>query len=72
MKVKVNKLGVTEPQTLYLCYNAPNNAPIAQETIDMAKTADVARLDTPGERPLFSRQLPTPMQSFPFRRFGQA
>jgi beta-glucosidase-like glycosyl hydrolase len=42
MKVKVNKLGVTEPQTLYLCYNAPNNAPIAQETIEMAKTADVA------------------------------
>ncbi|HNW49801.1 MAG TPA: glycoside hydrolase family 3 C-terminal domain-containing protein [Prolixibacteraceae bacterium] len=42
MKVKVNKLGVTEPQTLYLCYSAPNNAPIAQETIDMAKSADVA------------------------------
>ena len=42
MKVKVNKLGVTEPQTLYLCYNAPNNAPIAQETIDMAKAANVA------------------------------
>jgi beta-glucosidase-like glycosyl hydrolase len=41
MKVKVNKLGVAEPQTLYLCYSAPNNAPIAQETIDMAKTADV-------------------------------
>lgn len=42
MKVKVNKLGVTEPQTLYLCYNAPNNAPIDQETINMAKSADVA------------------------------
>jgi beta-glucosidase-like glycosyl hydrolase len=42
MKVKVNKLGVTEPQTLYLCYNAPNNSPIAQETIDMAKSAEVA------------------------------
>ncbi|MFA9390375.1 MAG: glycoside hydrolase family 3 C-terminal domain-containing protein [Prolixibacteraceae bacterium] len=42
MKVKVNKLGVTEPQTLYLCYNAPNNSPIDQETIDMAKLADVA------------------------------
>jgi len=42
MKVKVNKLGVTEPQTLYLCYSAPNNTPIAQETIDMAKSADVA------------------------------
>jgi beta-glucosidase-like glycosyl hydrolase len=42
MKVKVNKLGVTEPQTLYLCYNAPDNTPIAEETIDMAKSADVA------------------------------
>ncbi|MDA3927666.1 MAG: glycoside hydrolase family 3 C-terminal domain-containing protein [Prolixibacteraceae bacterium] len=42
MKVKVNKLGVTEPQTLYLCYTAPNNAPIAQETLDMAKASDVA------------------------------
>lgn len=42
MKVKVNKLGVNEPQTLYLCFSAPNNAPIAQETIDMAKSADVA------------------------------
>lgn len=42
MKVKVNKLGLNEPQTLYLVYKAPDNAPIGQETIDMAKSADVA------------------------------
>jgi beta-glucosidase len=37
MKIKVNKLGVTEPQTLYLCYKAPDDAPIAEETIELAK-----------------------------------
>lgn len=42
MKIKVNKLGVTEPQTLYLCYNAPDDAPIAEETIEIAKNSDVA------------------------------
>ncbi len=42
MKIKVNKLGVTEPQTLYLCYNAPDDAPIAEETIELAKNSDVA------------------------------
>ncbi len=42
MKVKVNKLGVTEPQTLYLCYHAPDDAPIDEATIEMAKSADVA------------------------------
>lgn len=42
MKVKVNKLGLNEPQTLYLVYRAPDNAPISQETLDMAKSADVA------------------------------
>jgi beta-glucosidase-like glycosyl hydrolase len=42
MKVKVNKLGLNENQTLYLCYKAPDIAPIGQETIDMAKSADVA------------------------------
>jgi len=42
MKIKVNKLGVTEPQTLYLCYKAPDDAPIAEETIELAKNSDVA------------------------------
>ncbi|MFO7671114.1 MAG: glycoside hydrolase family 3 C-terminal domain-containing protein, partial [Bacteroidales bacterium] len=42
MKVKVNRLGVTEPQSLYLCYKTPDHAPVAQETIDMARTADLA------------------------------
>jgi beta-glucosidase-like glycosyl hydrolase len=42
MKIKVNQLGVTEPQTLYLCYKAPNDAPIAEETIELAKNSDVA------------------------------
>jgi len=42
MKIKVNKLGVTEPQTLYLCYKAPDDAPIDAETIELARTSDVA------------------------------
>ncbi|MDA3832421.1 MAG: glycoside hydrolase family 3 C-terminal domain-containing protein, partial [Spirochaetales bacterium] len=42
MKIKVNKLGVTEPQTVYLCYHAPDNAPIDEETIELAKNSDVA------------------------------
>jgi beta-glucosidase len=44
MKVKVNKLGLTGPQTLYLVYKAPQDAPIAKETIAMASSADVAIL----------------------------
>lgn len=42
MKIKINKLGVTEPQTLYFSYHAPTDAPIDDETIEMAKNADVA------------------------------
>lgn len=42
MKIKLNKLGVTEPQTLYFCYRAPNDAPIDKETIELAQNADVA------------------------------
>jgi len=42
MKVRVNKLGVTEPQTLYLCYKAPDDAPISDETIELARSSDVA------------------------------
>jgi hypothetical protein len=42
MKIKVNKLGVTEPQTLYFCYRAPEDAPIDKETIELAKNSDVA------------------------------
>ncbi len=42
MKVKVNKLGVTEPQTLYFCYHAPQDAPIDEKTIELARTSDVA------------------------------
>lgn len=42
MKIKVNKLGVTEPQTLYFCYLAPQNAPIDEKTIELAKSSDVA------------------------------
>lgn len=41
MKIKVNKLGVTEPQTIYLCFNAPDDAPIAEETIELARSSDV-------------------------------
>ena len=42
MKVKVNRLGLTEPQTLYLVYKASPDAPIDEETIAMASSADVA------------------------------
>lgn len=42
MKIKVNKLGVTEPQTLYFSYHAPNDAEIDDATIEAAKEADVA------------------------------
>ncbi len=42
MKVKVNRLGFTGTQTLYLVYKAPENAPIDKETIELAKSADVA------------------------------
>ncbi len=44
MKVKANRLGFNEPQTLYLVYKAPQDAEIDQETIEMAKSADVAVL----------------------------
>ena len=42
MKVKVNKLGFNGPQTLYLVYKAPEDAKISEETIALAKSADVA------------------------------
>jgi beta-glucosidase-like glycosyl hydrolase len=42
MKVKVNKLGFNGPQTLYLVYKAPADDKIDDETIKIAKSADVA------------------------------
>jgi beta-glucosidase len=42
MKVKVNRLGFNAPQTLYLVYKAPADKGISPETIEMAKSADVA------------------------------
>lgn len=42
MKVKVNKLGLNEPQTLYLVYKAPDNAPVDSETIELAESSDIA------------------------------
>jgi beta-glucosidase len=44
MKVKVNKLGLNGPQTLYLVYKASPDAPIDKETISLAASADVAIL----------------------------
>ena len=44
MKVKVNKLGLNGPQTLYLVYKASPDAPIDEETIALAASADVAIL----------------------------
>jgi beta-glucosidase len=42
MKVKVNRLGLNGPQTLYLVYKATPDAPIDKETIALASSADVA------------------------------
>jgi len=42
MKIKVNKLGFNEPQTLYFVYKAPKDKEINPETIEAAKSADVA------------------------------
>ncbi len=44
MKVKVNRLGLNGPQTLYLVYKATPDAPIDKETISLAASADVAIL----------------------------
>ena len=42
MKVKVNKLGLNGPQTLYLVYKAAPDPEIDKETIALAASADVA------------------------------
>ncbi|MCQ2182727.1 MAG: glycoside hydrolase family 3 C-terminal domain-containing protein [Bacteroidales bacterium] len=42
MKVPALKLGFNEPQTLYLVYKAPTDAPIDEEIIRTASEADVA------------------------------
>ena len=42
MKVKVNKLGYNEPQTIYLVYKAPVDDSIDEETVKTAASADVA------------------------------
>jgi beta-glucosidase len=42
MKVKVNKLGLNGPQTLFLVYKALTDVPIDKETIALAASADVA------------------------------
>jgi beta-glucosidase len=41
MKVKINRLGLNGPQTLYLVYKATPDAPIDKETIELAASADV-------------------------------
>ena len=42
MKVKVNKLGLNGPQTLFLVYKALTDVPIDKETIALAASADAA------------------------------
>ncbi len=42
MEAKVLRLGLNEAQTLYLVYKAPTDAPIDEETISVARNADVA------------------------------
>ncbi|MGB8491773.1 MAG: glycoside hydrolase family 3 C-terminal domain-containing protein, partial [Bacteroidales bacterium] len=41
-KARINKLGLTGPQTLYLVYKASPDAPIDKETLAMASSSDVA------------------------------
>ena len=42
MKTNALKLGFNGPQTLYLVYKAPQDAPIDEETLRVAREADVA------------------------------
>jgi hypothetical protein len=42
MKAKINRMGFTGPQTLYLVYKAPADAPIDEATLSAARSADVA------------------------------
>lgn len=42
MKIKVNRLGFNEPQTLFFVYKAPKDKEINPETIEAAKSSDVA------------------------------
>lgn len=42
VQTKVLKLGLNEPQTLYLVYKAPADAPIDENTLSAARDADVA------------------------------
>jgi beta-glucosidase len=44
MKVKANRLGFNGPQTLFLVYKAPSDAPIDKETVALAASADAAIL----------------------------
>jgi beta-glucosidase len=44
MKTKLNTLGITGAQTLYLVYKAPADGPIDNETIELAKSSDVVVL----------------------------
>jgi len=44
MKVKANRLGYNGPQTLYFVYKAPEDPKISDETLAVAKSADVAVL----------------------------
>ncbi len=42
MKIPALKLGFNEPQTLYLVYKAPEDAPIDKEVLNAAKNSDIA------------------------------
>ncbi|MBN2425320.1 MAG: glycoside hydrolase family 3 C-terminal domain-containing protein, partial [Calditrichaceae bacterium] len=42
LKVKVNKLGLNKPQTLYFVYKAPQDEKINEEVINIAASTDVA------------------------------
>lgn len=42
MKIPALKLGFNEPQTVYLVYKAPTDAPIEQDVVDTAKNSDIA------------------------------
>ena len=44
MRTRLNTLGITGPQTIYLVYKASEDAPIDKETIAAAASADVAIL----------------------------
>ena len=64
-KIKVNKSGFTGTQTLYLVYKAPEDKKISGETIEMAKSADVAIVFVGTDDKMSTEEVDRPSLSLP-------